>query len=346
MNTGKYISDLLYRYQCVTVPGFGAFLTELKSAQINANSHTFFPPKKVVSFNGHLKNNDGLLANHIALQEHITYEQAVLKLKNQVNQWLYKLESRETITIEPIGEIKTNSEQQFVFTPYNTQNYLAEAFGLSNLIAPAIKRENVEKPISETVAVVEAPAQAVQEIQNNTTTSQETEMINEGDVSGVVDIQTASKKTSFVANLFKYAAILALVSGGGLYGYKYYYDQEIASQTLIVEQRVQNKLENKIQEATFFIDNPLPAVTLKIKESHIKPYHVVAGTFRNEKNASKIFSELVGLGFKPIKLEKNKHGLVSVLYGSYASMSEAQKNLKIIQANHNKDAWLMIKELK
>ena len=58
MKMDYYISQLLYRYQCVTVPGFGAFLTEIQSAQLHENSHSFYPPKKLVSFNGYLKNNE------------------------------------------------------------------------------------------------------------------------------------------------------------------------------------------------------------------------------------------------------------------------------------------------
>ncbi|HQV36445.1 MAG TPA: SPOR domain-containing protein, partial [Flavobacterium sp.] len=62
MRIEQHISQLLYRYQCVTVPGFGAFLTENRSAQLVQDTNTFYPPKKVLSFNFHLKNNDGLLA--------------------------------------------------------------------------------------------------------------------------------------------------------------------------------------------------------------------------------------------------------------------------------------------
>ena len=51
MKIEQYISQLLYRYQCVTVPGFGAFLTEFQSAQLDENSHSFYPPKKMISFN-------------------------------------------------------------------------------------------------------------------------------------------------------------------------------------------------------------------------------------------------------------------------------------------------------
>ncbi len=46
MQIEKHISDLLYRYQCVTVPGFGAFLAETVSAQVTGSASSFFPPRK------------------------------------------------------------------------------------------------------------------------------------------------------------------------------------------------------------------------------------------------------------------------------------------------------------
>ena len=45
-----YISDLLYRYDCVTVPEFGAFLTHRVSAKIHESTHAFYPPKKALVF--------------------------------------------------------------------------------------------------------------------------------------------------------------------------------------------------------------------------------------------------------------------------------------------------------
>ena len=47
MQFDSYISDLLYRYDCVIVPEFGAFLSHTVSAEINGN--TFYPPKKILS---------------------------------------------------------------------------------------------------------------------------------------------------------------------------------------------------------------------------------------------------------------------------------------------------------
>jgi len=66
MQLETYISDLLYRYDCVTVPELGAFLTNRVSAKVHESTHTFYPPKKLLSFNEQLQNNDGLLANYIA----------------------------------------------------------------------------------------------------------------------------------------------------------------------------------------------------------------------------------------------------------------------------------------
>ncbi|MFN7331701.1 MAG: SPOR domain-containing protein, partial [Flavobacterium sp.] len=87
MKIEPYIAQLLYRYQCVTVPGLGAFLTETQSAQWHGAAQTFFPPKKVISFNAYLKNNDGLLANHIAQTEKIPYEVAVNGIEHAVQEW-------------------------------------------------------------------------------------------------------------------------------------------------------------------------------------------------------------------------------------------------------------------
>ena len=144
MNVNRHISSLLYRYQCVTVPGFGAFLTEIQSAQLNGSAVTFNPPTKVISFNANIKNNDGLLANHIALEEKMTYDAAVQAISTEVASWFHKLQERETLSLENIGNLKLSSEMTWFFEPINNTNYLTSSFGLSNFISPSIKREELK----------------------------------------------------------------------------------------------------------------------------------------------------------------------------------------------------------
>ena len=147
MLVDKYISDLLYRYQCVTVPGFGAFVAENQTAQVNGSASTFLPPQKVISFNINIKNNDGLLANHIALQECISYEKALEKIANQVNYWVTALEIRDKVILENIGEIYVNGEYNWFFEPYKKINYLVTSFGLSSFVSPEMKREQLLKQV-------------------------------------------------------------------------------------------------------------------------------------------------------------------------------------------------------
>ncbi|RYD88284.1 MAG: SPOR domain-containing protein, partial [Sphingobacteriales bacterium] len=141
MRIEKHIAALLYRYQCVTVPGFGAFLTDVRPAQLDGATHTFYPPKKVVSFNANVKNNDGLLANHIALQEKISYTEAVAQINEAVTNWKQSLDNLDILSLKNIGDLGLNAEGSLVFTPANSTNYLAEAFGLSTVVSTGIKRE-------------------------------------------------------------------------------------------------------------------------------------------------------------------------------------------------------------
>ena len=45
MQLATYISDLLYRYECVIIPGFGAFLTQYQSRLGTQLAFPGAPPK-------------------------------------------------------------------------------------------------------------------------------------------------------------------------------------------------------------------------------------------------------------------------------------------------------------
>jgi hypothetical protein len=314
MKIDQYISQLLYRYQCVTVPGFGAFLTEIQSAQLHESSHSFYPPKKLVSFNAYLKNNDGLLANHIAQAEKMSYEIAVTVIQNEVNSWKNKLQEHGSISLKNVGELTLNAEKSLVFVPADQVNYLTSSFGLSTFASPNIKREEFKKEVE--VLEEKAPIAF-----------------------------TPEKRAS--GNFLKYAAIFVLgaglLSAGGFFGNQYY-QNKIQQETLAVQTKVQKQVDQKIQEATFFISNPLPTVTLNVVEGKM-PYHVVAGAFSQEENATKMYDELIKLGYHAQKIRQNKKGLYPVIYGSFASYTEAQTEMERIKKSHNPEAWVLIEEL-
>lgn len=310
MKTERHLSQLLYRYQCVTVPGFGAFLTEIQSAQLHDYSNSFYPPKKLVSFNSYLKNNDGLLANHIAQSEKISYEAAVETIQKDVAEWKNSLTSQGRFTLKNIGDLSLNAEKNLVFTPSEQANYLTDSFGLSSFVSPAVKREEYKHEI--TAIEEKAP----------------------------ITLSPERRSRPYL----KYAAIFILaMTATGSIAFKYNQDR-VAEQTLLVETAVQQKVQDKIQEATFFIENPLPAVTLNVKEKTY-PYHIVAGAFRSETNAEKACASLKDAGFDSRRIPQNKYGLYPVLFGSYSTYPEAQKAMKEIRRTTESEAWLLVKDL-
>ena len=311
MNIESYIAQLLYRYQCVTVPGFGAFLTEIQSAQLIESSNSFFPPKKIISFNAYLKNNDGLLANYIAQAEKTSYEYAISAIQYEVFNWKKALQENGLFAIKNVGNFSLNADKNLIFTPYDQTNYLTNSFGLSAFVSPMVKRELFEQKI---------------------------EALEEDEV---IVFAPERRRTSVY---LKYAAIFVLGLGvTGAIGYPIY-QQQIANETILVESAVQKQVQNKIQEATFFIKNPIPAVTLTVKEEKM-PYHIMAGAFRDERNAQKAFERLSDQGYKARRIPENKYGLFPVLYGSYATFAEAESAKQEIQKTVNPDAWVRIESL-
>lgn len=311
MMLDNYISDLLYRYQCVTVPGFGAFVAETVPAQVNGSAATFLPPRKIITFNSNIKNNDGLLANHIAANENVSFEKATEMIAQKVAKWNYELDQRNALVFDKIGTITINGEEKnLVFEPSNSTNFLVSSFGLSQFVSPEVKREVLK---------------------------QEVEALEE---KAPIIFTPERKKNNFA--FVKYAAAIAILGTVGLFGYKMHYDQQVAEQTLVVQKNVQDKLEAQIQQATFFIETPnVTAVELPVVEEKL-PYHLIAGAFRSEENAEKALQMLIDQGFKAQKLDKNKYDLYPVAYGSYATLEEAEMEKQKLKRDVDAEAWLLI----
>lgn len=310
MNVPQHISQLLYRYQCVTVPGFGAFLTETVSAHIQESNHTFFPPKKTIAFNANIKSNDGLLANHIAQTEKMSYTEALSKIEIEVADWKNKLDNRDYLIFKGIGLLKLNTENNIVFEASSHVNYLTDAFGLSSFVSPSVKREELKKLVD--ASVEEKPT---------------IELIQERKIS---------------RPYLRYVAMFVLSLGGSGFGYVSYINQQEEAETSLVKAQVQKEVQNKIQEATFFISNPINEVVANPNLNY--DFHVVSGSFRSKKNAEKSMNNLIRKGYQSSVLERNQDDLFSVLYGTYSTQAEADEALLKIQSEENKDAWILLQE--
>lgn len=311
MQLETYISDLLYRYDCVTVPEFGAFLTHRVSAKIHETTHTFYPPKKALSFNEQLQQNDGLLANYIAEVEKIPYSTALNKISKEIKSIKSYLVEGETIHFKNIGELVLTTEGKIQFDPSSYINYLTDAFGLSHFTTGDVAREVYK----ETVETIEDTAPIT---------------------------LTPEKRSN--RNWLKYAAAAVVLLGLGGFGATTYYNNTIEDHNQLAQEQANEQLDAKVQEATFVISNPLPAATLSL-EKQSGNYHIVAGAFRVEANSEKKVAQLRDQGFKARKIGTNRYGLHEVVYATFETRTDAQRELFKIRREQNRDAWLLIKKL-
>ncbi|WP_299223677.1 SPOR domain-containing protein [uncultured Psychroserpens sp.] len=311
MQLETYISDLLYRYDCVIVPQFGAFLTHRVSAKVHETTHSFYPPKKVLSFNEQLQNNDGLLANYIAEVEKVPYQVAVEKIAKQIKTIKSYLIEGETIAFQNIGDLLLNKEGKINFEPSLHINYLTNAFGLSQFTSIDITRETHKEVVEELE-----------------------------EVTPLIITPERRKARPYL----KYAAILLVTLTAGSFYVSNYLTNQIEAHNQIAQEEANNQLDTKVQEATFIIESPLPAATLSI-EKQSGNYHIVAGAFRVEANSDKKVQQLKANGYKARKIGVNKYGLHEVIYASYTDRIEALNALRQIKREHNSDAWLLVKAL-
>ncbi len=157
----------------------------------------------------------------------------------------------------------------------------------------------------------------------------------------IIPLRREEKKG--IPAFIKYAATAAILLALGTVGYKEYQNNVQEKQIVEVKQQ-QKAIEKTIQEATFVIKNPIPAITLNVaKETH--RYHIIAGAFRNPKNAEKKVARLKKQGYNAMILGKNKWGLTQVSYASFDSKRKATNQLYRIQKRINPTAWLLIKDL-
>ena len=316
MILSPYINELLFEHECVIIPQFGAFVSQQEKATLNSSKAIINPPKRSVSFNKLILNNDGLLINHIATKTAKDYNEVKQELLFLVNSWHKQLNQGDKISFEGIGILyKTNN--QLTFEPSSVANFDKKAFGLATINA---------KPVAKPITKLE------------TTVSQ---------TQTVAIAQEASKKP-----YLKYAAAALIGFGLLAVSANWYTNSQRDKQQQEIAKQQQLALEKKIQTATIFVaDETIPEVTISQKANVEEEnqanatqakYHVIIGAFRNKSNALKQISFLSQQGVEAQIIGVNKYGLHQVAAKSTNDETEAINTLHKLQRTVSKSAWLYV----
>ena len=310
-----YISQLLYKNDCVIVMNFGGFVCSSISANLNQITGVLTPPNKSILFNSQLKENDGLLINHIAQAENISQENAKLNLLKFVNQSLENLNKFKSCRFEEIGLFTLNSDGNIIFTQDLKRNYNSNAFGFQDVINNKITRDNSE--------IIEESLKLIKQ-KNNFTTKR----------------------------LLKAAAIIIPLIGLSFLSITQeqrinsFYTQIANISPISLKKDNKISLSNKTSKKEISIKNE---TQLEIKDQDVvkafkevvipsQKFYIIAGAFSVEKNANKLKTKLNSWNYNSTIIKNEK--IMRVSYDNFDSKEEALISLSKIR-KENPQAWIL-----
>lgn len=348
MNLEQYISELLYQYDCVIVPGLGGFVANYKSATIQPIQNTFSPPSKSISFNKNLNTSDGLLANFIAQKEGFSFDVATKKIEESVTKINRKLKLKKRVLLNGIGTLFLDSENRTQFEPSSTTNYLLDSYGLSVFQKHPIKRTTIEEKITKEFVDRAAPLVVVKKGEKNTKKWLYVAalaflafgagwMTNNSNLSGDLNYANLNPFTP------KEKALYSPVTTN--FVFPEHHTNNIKDQIALADDNTPflavNFDENKKPIIVRLQENPVAEavstyVATTTQELH---YHIIGGCFSEKKNAKKMVKKLKKEGFNAFIIGKRK-GLWAVSYNSFVTRQEAVNALASAQ-EHNNKAWVL-----
>jgi len=152
------LQDLLRKNKLVTVPGFGIFHSKYHPARIIKSDHVkFIPPHTIIEFEATENTNDVSFATTLETEYNIPFAEAVSKIEAFVTQTKEILAQHTSCTIEGIGELYYNTNNEISLKPDSQNTILLDTYGLSSFQVHAIPKEDaLERAIRKHTHIAES----------------------------------------------------------------------------------------------------------------------------------------------------------------------------------------------
>ena len=126
-NLVKYTTRLVAQYNCVIIPGLGAFLAHNVPASYNIEGATFMPPHRVLGFNPQVTIDDALLVSEYIYAQHLSYDEASKMMHDDIIALRRELSTKGTVcfgelgtfTVNVAGNISFDQAPNGIDDPYN-----------------------------------------------------------------------------------------------------------------------------------------------------------------------------------------------------------------------------------
>jgi cell division septation protein DedD len=373
----KHIAQLLRNYDCVIIPGLGGFVANYSPSQFNMAKGLLSPPSKAIIFNRNLINNDGLLMNHLSVNENLSYTEA----SNFVNEFVVicknQLATGKRIEFDELGVLYEDSEKTLQFRPDFSVNFLTESFGLFPVVAKELVQsvQNIEAKVEvPTIKLAEekisyAKATEIKEEKITREIKPELRTVESQNPSEkkIVSIKRKRRTGTYIAAavigipLIFYSVWIPLKTDVIKTGviqvadlnpfhapvapsvYKPF-DKNSAED--LSEKIMPTAEESELEEPVLPIINEVDT-TLVDANNHIEEnidlnnnYHIIAGCFQEGENAQRMVEYLQNKGYKAYILD-TVNGLQRVSAASYSNPGDAMSALRDIRGNQVSEAWLL-----
>ncbi|MBK7028459.1 MAG: SPOR domain-containing protein [Bacteroidales bacterium] len=341
----QYISELLYRHECVIVPGFGGFITSYVPARVDSLTHRFYPPSCEVAFNESLSTNDGILANHISKVEGITYREAIDEIRFWVEDVVVLLRSGEKFEMAALGVFVMGPVGNIQFEPESGLNYLGNSFGLPSFVAQSVtrKRDKVEESPRR---VQPRPGRIIAE------TLKWAAVIVPFVAFTLWGTMNTDKLGNYVQN---YSGFYSWVKSTPGKTSTHNIKQVVINQTVVDEPVVVspggllNAAGIELSPASISYDAMRLLTVSETKAAvAVSPvnnaYYIIGGAFKEHSNALKMVSELNQKGHPAMIVDTTARGMYVVGIQGFVSRLEALHALPGIQEAGYTGAWIMRKK--
>jgi CCDC81-like prokaryotic HU domain 1/CCDC81-like prokaryotic HU domain 2/SPOR domain len=346
-----HIEELLFEQDCVVIPSFGGFVTNFSGSQIEKSNKFIFPPNKWLAFNELLKHDDGLLSNYIARKENISRENASELIKFFVSDTKDTLKSYGKFSFSNLGNITLTDNNNLLFQPKNSLNFLNDSFGLSPITLPEINDllvaelviPEIKPSFDNRKIVVEDREEVFAEVVEN---ENQEEVVYFRKRSRIIPI------LSFVAGISLLGMGIYLLDNKNVTDQSSFFPWANSSTKSFEKTIIQKKEIPVIANIPTSIPENTKDLTLE-NDNFItnvntinKNYFVIVGSFGNEKNAKNLVSQLKKQGYSDaqILLPNSGEKLIKVSSSSFLTESKANEDSKEVGQKLNQATWVYEKK--
>jgi len=312
----QYLADLLYDYDCVTIPGLGGFIIQQQPSKINRSKNRISPPTRYPAFNSLLSHDDGLLIGTIAKAGKLSYREAGNIVDEFARNCKKRILSGEKVILENIGELFSGGDGAIVFSQSSSVNFHGGVYGMEPVTLVPLST------IQDQARLVRKPD------------DRKPRMTKEK--------KPASVKWTLILSL---PVIVFLLYGiifpssihqlyksytGFIPGFRH---TEVIHKMLPVETPVLTVAPKETARPAAIVAEPLQDKSQK--------YYIIGGCFENEENAGKFIEGLIKRGFEAEKAGTNNRGQIRISYRSFHDKAPALTYLQMIRNEENNSAWLL-----